>query len=122
MLSTAPPIDSNSGFLLNVNKVFKEYKGILTGGGMILAALGFAINVYVELKAMDSTIQAMDSKFDAKFQAIDSKIDSKFAVLEDRMNTIIKLQTERDSIEAMNKRVLQLEIDKAVREQLQKKD
>jgi hypothetical protein len=87
LISPCTPV---GGFLLDVNKVFKEYKGILIVGDMALAASGFGINVYIELKAMDS------------------KFDAKFAVLEDGMNTIIKLQTERDSIEAMNKRVLQL--------------
>jgi uncharacterized coiled-coil protein SlyX len=60
----------------------------------------------------------MESKFDAKLTAIESK----FAAMESTLNLITKQLNERDSMQEMNKRMLQLEIDKAVREQLQKKE
>jgi hypothetical protein len=60
----------------------------------------------------------MDSKFDAKLTVIESK----FSAIDATLNLIMKQLNERGSMQEMNKRMLQLEIDKAVREQLQKKE
>jgi hypothetical protein len=96
-----------------------------------------------ELKLIDSKFSVMESKFDAKFAAIDTKFDAKFAAIDTKfaamdtkfdamdtkfaaigatLNLIMKQLNEKDSMQEMNKRMLQLEIDKAVREQLQKKE
>ena len=102
------------------NKIIKDNRGILTIGAGLLEVVVTVSQLYLtsELKSIDSKIAVMDSKFDAKLTVIESK----FSAIDATLNLIMKQLNERGSMQEMNKRMLQLEIDKAVREQLQKKE
>ena len=70
-------------------------------------------------KSLDTKFESMDNKFesmDKDIKALEKKMDTKLESIDLKLNMISQQIKGNDDVKEMNKRVLQLEVDKAIRD------